>query len=134
MRGLRARLGVLALACAVSGAAAAEASAAKVLIYTGTVAHRHSEAINTGITPMRDALTAAGIESVWEDCNGYGTAVGQCQHPEKNPRIFTEANLVGLAERQQLHQARLHRPLASGPAQLRADLRQPAERDARVQQ
>ena len=38
MRGLRARLGVLALACAVSGVTAAEASAAKVLIYSGTVA------------------------------------------------------------------------------------------------
>ncbi len=95
MRGLRARLGVFALACAVSGAAAAEASAAKVLIYTGTVAHRHSEAISGGIGPMRDALTAAGIDSTWEDCNGYGTAAGQCQHPDKNPRIFTDANLAG---------------------------------------
>jgi Trehalose utilisation len=95
MRGLRARLGVFALACAVSGAAAAEASAAKVLIYTGTVAHRHSEAISGGIGPVRDALTTAGIESTWEDCNGYGTAAGQCQHPDKNPRIFTAANLAG---------------------------------------
>ncbi|MBE2317195.1 ThuA domain-containing protein [Solirubrobacter sp. CPCC 204708] len=65
----------------------------KVLIYSGTVAHRHSEAINAGIGPIRDALTAAGIASDWEDCNGYGTAAGQCQHPDKNPRIFTPANL-----------------------------------------
>ena len=95
-----ARLGgrVAALAVACAGAAAAPemaaAAEAKVLIYTGTVAHRHSEAINTGIGPLRDALTAAGIESDWEDCNGYGTVTGQCQHEDKNPRVFTAANLA----------------------------------------
>jgi glucose/arabinose dehydrogenase/plastocyanin len=87
----------VALACAVSGLLAGEAAAqtanSKVLIYTGTVAHRHSEAINNGIGPMRQALTDAGFASDWEDCNGYGTAVGQCQHPDKNPRVFTAANL-----------------------------------------
>ena len=78
---LRARLAALVLACAVSGGLAAEAAAQtadpKVLIYSGTVAHRHSEAISTGIGPMREALGDAGIESDWEDCNGYGTADGQ---------------------------------------------------------
>ena len=64
------------------------------MIYSGTVAHRHSEAIDRGIEPIRDALTAAGIENDWEDCNGYGTNPGQCQHPDKNPRIFTEENLA----------------------------------------
>jgi glucose/arabinose dehydrogenase/plastocyanin len=91
---LRASLAAFVLACVLCAAAAAEASAAKVLIYSGTVAHRHSEAITTGIGPLRDALTAAGIEHDWVDCNGYGTAVGQCQHPEKNPAVFTETNLA----------------------------------------
>ena len=83
----------LVLACVVPGVAAAQAADEKVLIYSGTVAHRHSEAIDAGIGPIRDALTAAGISSDWEDCNGYGTADGQCQNANENPRIFTAANL-----------------------------------------
>src|ERR671914_1313211 len=87
----------LVLACVASGVIAGEAAAqtadSKVLIYTGTVAHRHSEAINAGIGPLQAALAAAGIESDWEDCNGYGTAAGQCQNADANPRVFTAENL-----------------------------------------
>src|ERR671914_325271 len=87
----------LVLACVASGVIAGEAAAqtadSKVLIYTGTVAHRHSEAINAGIGPVQEALAAAGIESDWEDCNGYGTAAGQCQNADANPRVFTAENL-----------------------------------------
>jgi type 1 glutamine amidotransferase len=90
--GLGALFGVVLAGLIAAPQAVAQADS-KVLIYTGTVAHRHSEAISTGIGPIQEALTAAGIESDWEDCNGYGTADGQCQNADKNPRIFTAENL-----------------------------------------
>ena len=94
MRGLRARLGVFALACAVSGAAAAEASAAKVLIYTGTVAHRHSEAISGGIGPMRDALYRGGHRKLrGRTATATAWQSGSASTRTRTRVIFTDANL-----------------------------------------
>lgn len=76
------------------GAASAQAADAHILIYSGTVAHRHSEAITNGIGPIQAALTAAGVTHDWEDCDGAGTGTNQCQNANKNPRIFSAANLA----------------------------------------
>jgi glucose/arabinose dehydrogenase len=74
--------------------AAAQEPDAHVLIYSGTVAHRHAETISQGIGPIQDALDAANISYDWEDCDGGGTAAGQCHNPDENPRVFTPANLA----------------------------------------
>ncbi len=94
--GARAALGLAALGAMLFAApsASAQESDAHVLIYSGTVAHRHADTINQGIGPIQDALDAANISYDWEDCNGSGTGAGQCQNPDKNPRIFTDENLA----------------------------------------
>jgi glucose/arabinose dehydrogenase/type 1 glutamine amidotransferase len=84
----------LALALVTASVSAAEARASKVLIYTGTTGFRHTDAINSGIGPIERALDQAGIEHVREDCNRNGGAPGNCDHPDKNPRIFTPQNLA----------------------------------------
>ena len=82
------------LAAATASPAAAQGPDAHVLIYSGTVAHRHADTIAQGIGPIQDALDAANISHDWEDCDGAGTGAGQCQNPDANPRIFTPANLA----------------------------------------
>src|ERR687895_1067589 len=84
----------LVIALGLSLAAVAEAQAAKVLIYTGTTGFRHSDAINNGIGPIQRALDEAGVAYDREDCNRNGGAPGNCDHPDKNPRIFTPQNLA----------------------------------------
>jgi glucose/arabinose dehydrogenase len=74
--------------------AAAQEPDAHVLIYSGTVAHRHADTIAQGIGPIQDALDAANISHDWEDCDGAGTAAGQCHNPDENPRVFTPENLA----------------------------------------
>lgn len=66
---------------------------AHVLVYTGTTGYRHADAIDQGVAPIRAALEAAGLSSDLEDCNGHGTAPGQCRNAEANPRVFTPENL-----------------------------------------
>ena len=66
----------------------------RVMIYTGTTGFRHSDAINNGRPVVQAALEEAGYTVDWEDCNGFGTAAGQCQNTDENPRIFSEENLA----------------------------------------
>jgi hypothetical protein len=81
----------------------------RVLIYTGTTGYRHAgsgtitnntQAIHpAAVGAIQSQLAAAAVDSDWEDCNGYAIppaapAVGQCNHPDKNPRVFSAENLA----------------------------------------
>ncbi|HSI79379.1 MAG TPA: ThuA domain-containing protein [Solirubrobacterales bacterium] len=78
----------------IGGAAAAQAQEpAHVLIYSGTVAHRHTDTINQGIGPIQDALDDANITYDWENC-GEIAAIPGCHEPNQNERIFTDENLA----------------------------------------
>ncbi|WP_240662635.1 ThuA domain-containing protein [Streptomyces sp. WAC 06738] len=91
----RALLAVAAIGLVATSAVPAEAkSESKVLIYTGTTGYRHAGSIDGGIGPIQKALDQAGISSVREDCDGLGGAVGNCDHPDANPRVFTPENLA----------------------------------------
>lgn len=87
-----AALGLLATSAGPAGAEAEDES--KVLIYTGTTGYRHAGAIDGGIGHIQNALDKAGISWVREDCDGLGGAVGNCDHPDANPRVFTAENLA----------------------------------------
>jgi glucose/arabinose dehydrogenase/type 1 glutamine amidotransferase len=84
-----ASLGVLA----VGSPPASAQGTAHVLIYSGTVAHRHTDAIDQGIGPIQDALDDAGITYDWENC-GEIAAIPDCHEPDQNGRIFTDENLA----------------------------------------
>ena len=66
----------------------------RVLLYTGTTGFRHTDAINNGRPVVQNALQQAGYAVDWEDCNLNGGAAGNCDNPDKNPRIFSTANLA----------------------------------------
>jgi glucose/arabinose dehydrogenase/plastocyanin/regulation of enolase protein 1 (concanavalin A-like superfamily) len=66
----------------------------RVLLYTGTTGFRHADAINQGRPVVQAALEDAGYTVDWEDCTGFGTAGTQCQAPDENPRVFSDANLA----------------------------------------
>src|SRR4051795_10573431 len=99
-RGMGRRLWRTALACATVGALALPAAAQaqgqtkRVLLYTGTTGFRHTDGINGGRPVVQSALQTAGYTVDWEDCTNNGGAVGNCDNADKNPRIFTDANLA----------------------------------------
>jgi len=72
---------LLALICGLlfSATAAAEAEAAKVLIFSGTTGYRHEggdQAIRADVVQMlKQKLGDRGIETVYRTCNGMGTAI-----------------------------------------------------------
>jgi glucose/arabinose dehydrogenase/type 1 glutamine amidotransferase len=80
-----------ALVCA--DVASAQAPDAHVLIYSGTVAHRHNDTINQGIGPIQNALDDVGISYDWENC-GEIAAIPSCHSSGQNDRIFTDENLA----------------------------------------
>jgi plastocyanin len=88
----------LVLACLWAALAPSPAHAQdedpRVLLYTGTTGFRHAGAINDGRPVVQNALEAIGYTVTWEDCNGLGGAAGSCDNADKNPRIFTAANLA----------------------------------------
>jgi hypothetical protein len=86
-------IATLALTSAPS-AAGGPGDGKRVMIYTGTTGFRHADAINNGRPVVQSALQKLGFTVDWEDCNGFGTGVGQCQNPDENPRVFSEANLA----------------------------------------
>src|SRR4051812_13244824 len=99
--GMPARRAVLLLCMAFAGLlasilipAVAQAQSKRLLLYTGTTGFRHTDGINGGRPVVQSALTAAGYTVDWEDCNANGGAVGNCDNADKNPRIFTDANLA----------------------------------------
>ncbi|WP_370518000.1 ThuA domain-containing protein [Micromonospora sp. MP36] len=75
-------------------AAPAQEERNRILIYTGTTGYRHTDGINNGRPVLQDALKAAGYEVDWEDCDNNGGGPNNCDHPDKNPRIFTDQNLA----------------------------------------
>src|ERR687897_3560703 len=68
----------------------------RVLLYTGTTGFRHTDGINGGRPIVQSALETAGFTVDWEDCTNNGTTPTStnCNHADKNPRIFTDANLA----------------------------------------
>jgi glucose/arabinose dehydrogenase/type 1 glutamine amidotransferase len=98
----RVRRGVLSLWIALglvlvaTPTAFAQGEEANVLIYTGTTGFRHAGAIEDGLGPIQAGLDGAGISYDVEDCNGRAPnpAPENCNHPDKNPRIFTPQNLA----------------------------------------
>src|SRR3954462_12550689 len=101
-RGMGRRLWRTALACATVGAFALPAAAQaqgqgqgkRVMLYTGTTGFRHTDGINNGRPVIQSKLEALGYTVDWEDCNLLGGAAGNCDNPDKNPRIFTDENLA----------------------------------------
>ncbi|HWK27987.1 MAG TPA: ThuA domain-containing protein, partial [Solirubrobacter sp.] len=90
---------MIALAGATAIAPAAQAqdepgAGKRVLLYTGTTGYRHTDGINGGRPVIQSKLEALGYGVDWEDCNGRGTGTGNCNHANKNPRIFTGENLA----------------------------------------
>src|SRR5687767_9416841 len=83
-------LGVLMIA----PAAHAQGAGKRVMLYTGTTGFRHTDAINNGRPVVQRALEGLGYTVDWEDCNDLGGAAGNCDNPDKNARIFTDANLA----------------------------------------
>jgi hypothetical protein len=90
---LGALIATLAIASTSAGAGGAD-DGKRVMIYTGTTGFRHADAINNGRPVVQSALQKLGFGVDWEDCNGFGTAAGQCQNPDENPRVFSESNLA----------------------------------------
>ena len=84
-------LGALAVAAVP---AAAQEEAKRVLIYTGTTGYRHADAIDAGRPAVQTALEGLGYEVDWEDCDNNGGGANNCDNPNKNPRVFTDANLA----------------------------------------
>src|SRR4051812_21412980 len=72
----------------------AQGQGKRVMIYTGTTGYRHTDGINGGRPVVQSKLEALGYTVDWEDCNGLGTGTGNCNHAQKNPRIFTTENLA----------------------------------------
>ena len=104
--GRRSRSGVagwgIALLCVAAAAlvapsvASAQGEGKRILLYTGTTGFRHTDAINNGRPVVQTALQAIGFTVDWEDCTNNATTPGanNCNHADKNPRIFTDANLA----------------------------------------
>ncbi len=74
--------------------AAAQDEEGRVLLYTGTTGYRHASAIDPGTPIVRDALVDAGYAVDVETCDNNGGGPNNCDHAEKNPRIFTDDNLA----------------------------------------
>ena len=68
----------------------------RVLLYTGTTGFRHTDGINGGRPIVQTKLQEAGYTVDWEDCTGNAAtpATTNCNHPEKNDRIFSDTNLA----------------------------------------
>ena len=84
-------VGALSVAAAP---AAAQEEAKRVLIYTGTTGYRHADAIDAGRPAVQTALEGLGYDVDWEDCDNNGGGANNCDNANKNPRIFTDANLA----------------------------------------
>ena len=83
-------------ACAVPSVASAQGQGKRILLYTGTTGFRHTDAINNGRPIVQRELEAVGFTVDWEDCTNNGTTptTNNCNHAEKNARIFTDENLA----------------------------------------
>jgi hypothetical protein len=82
------------VACALPSHAAAQGEGKRIMLYTGTTGFRHTDGINNGRPIIQSKLEALGYTVDWEDCNNLGTAATNCNHADKNPRIFTPENLA----------------------------------------
>ncbi len=82
-------LGVLSIA----PSAHAQGASKRVMLYTGTTGYRHADGINNGRPAVQLALERDGYTVDWENCDNNGGAEGNCDHPDKNARIFTDENL-----------------------------------------
>jgi plastocyanin len=83
------------LAALAFGPAPASAQESKrILLYTGTTGYRHADAIDQGAPVVKTALEAAGYTVDREDCDNNGGGANNCDNANKNPRVFTDANLA----------------------------------------
>ena len=65
-----------------------------VLLYTGTTGFRHSDGINNGRPVVQNALQELGYQVRWENCDNNGGGPTNCDGPDRNSYIFTDANLA----------------------------------------
>jgi PKD repeat protein/plastocyanin len=84
----------LAAALAFGPAPASAQESKRILLYSGTTGYRHADAINNGRPVVQSALEAAGFTVDWEDCDNNGGGANNCDNADKNPRVFTDANLA----------------------------------------
>ena len=82
------------VATALAPSAFAQGEGKRVLLYTGTTGFRHTDGINGGRPIVQNALEAIGFAVDWEDCTNNGGGANNCDNADKNPRIFTDANLA----------------------------------------
>ncbi|MDA0138859.1 ThuA domain-containing protein [Solirubrobacter deserti] len=71
----------------------------RVMLYTGTTGFRHTDGINNGRPVIQAKLTELGYTVDWEDCSARSAAgveptANNCNHAQKNPRIFSAENLA----------------------------------------
>ena len=89
-----AALALVATMLLPAAAAHAQGQTKRVLLYTGTTGFRHTDGINGGRPVVQSALQTAGYTVDWEDCVNNGGGATNCDNADKNPRIFTDANLA----------------------------------------
>ena len=82
------------MATVLAPAAHAQGQGKRILLYTGTTGFRHTDGINGGRPVVQARLEELGFTVDWEDCTNNGGAAGNCDNADKNPRIFTDANLA----------------------------------------
>ena len=84
----------LTVACALPSVASAQGQGKRILLYTGTTGFRHTDG-DQRRPPDRPAQSSRrlGFTVDWEDCTNHGTTptTTNCNHADKNPRIFTAA-------------------------------------------
>jgi hypothetical protein len=90
LAGLVAMLAALAL----PSLAAAQGQGKSILMYTGTTGYRHADGIQGAVDVLGPKLRALGYTVDREDCVDNGGGANNCDNPEKNPRIFSDANLA----------------------------------------
>ena len=93
-------------------------------IYTGTTGYRHADAIDTGRPAVQTALEGLGYTSTGRTATTTAAARTTATTPNKNPRIFTDANLANYDAILLLNTS------ASGPAAGARPALDQAQRDA----
>jgi len=72
----------------------AQGEGKRILFYTGTTGYRHTDGIAGARDNLVPKLRELGYTVDLEDCSGNGTGTNNCNHADKNPRIFSEENLA----------------------------------------
>ena len=85
----------LTVALALPSCASAQGQGKRILLYTGTTGFRHTDGINGGRRSFRASSRRSATRSTGRTATATaGAATTNCNNADKNPRIFTDANLA----------------------------------------